>query len=218
MSLFAAYEPGARGPSPPADLTTRPAEDRDLPALAALRVERDGWTLEAATASFAGLLEAARGGTPLALVAETDGLVVGYGVADWFAHTTIPRGWYLAGLIVAPAHRRRGIAARLTRERLAWIAARSAEAWYFANARNRATIDLHARLGFVEVARGIAVPGVTFEGGVGLLFRADLASRAPGADEPTTSESSTSYVPSPDDSRSEGAPAAPSGRAHEGQP
>jgi len=64
---------------------------------------------------------------------------------------------------------------RLTRDRLDWIAARSREAYYFANERNRATIDLHAPFGFVEVARDIRSPGLTFSGGVGLLLRSDLS-------------------------------------------
>ncbi len=77
-------------------------------------------------------------------------------------------------MIVDPAHRRRGIAAELTRRRLKWIAERAGEAFYFANARNQVSIDLHARFGFVELTRDFAYPGATFAGGAGILFRADL--------------------------------------------
>jgi hypothetical protein len=63
---------------------------------------------------------------------------------------------------------------RLTKERLEWIAARAAHAFYFVNERNRASIDLHAKHGFHEVARDVHVDGVAFTGGVGLLFRVDL--------------------------------------------
>jgi ribosomal protein S18 acetylase RimI-like enzyme len=85
-----------------------------------------------------------------------------------------PDGWYLAGLIVAPERRRQGIGAALTRERLAWIAERADEAFYFASASNRASIALHRRFGFVEVTRTFSVPGVRFERGDGVLFRLSL--------------------------------------------
>ncbi len=49
----------------------------------------------------------------------------------------------------------------------------------FANARNRASIALHAAFGFEEVTRDFEVPGVTFEGGVGVLFRAVLRPSSP---------------------------------------
>ena len=84
------------------------------------------------------------------------------------------RRQYLGGVVVTPTHRRQGIAARLTRARLDWIAARAERAYYFTNERNRASVDLHARFGFQELVRGLQVPGLTFVGGVGLLFGVDL--------------------------------------------
>lgn len=62
--------------------------------------------------------------------------------------------------------------AALTAHRLDWVRGRAEVVYYFANARNGATIDLHRRLGFEEVTRDFAIPGVAFEGGVGVLFRA----------------------------------------------
>ncbi|MGO1591881.1 MAG: hypothetical protein ACTHW1_06830 [Ancrocorticia sp.] len=38
------------------------------------------------------------------------------------------------------------------------------------NARNRASITLHEKLGFVEAARGHTFAGITFTGGVGVLM------------------------------------------------
>ena len=52
-----------------------------------------------------------------------------------------------------------------------WIGERAAEAWYFANARSEASIALHRRFGFEEVSRRFSFPGLTFEGGEGILFR-----------------------------------------------
>ena len=86
----------------------------------------------------------------------------------------MPPGWYLVGVIIGPAYRRRGVASELTRVRLAWIAQRARQAYYFANSVNRATIDLHARLGFRQVCRDFTFPNARFSGGVGVLFRIEL--------------------------------------------
>ena len=67
-------------------------------------------------------------------------------------------------------------ALELTRQRLAWISERADEAYYFSNARNRVSVDLHRQLGFVEVTRDFAFPDASFEEGEGILFRVDLTS------------------------------------------
>jgi ribosomal protein S18 acetylase RimI-like enzyme len=82
---------------------------------------------------------------------------------------TAPTGYYLGGVVVATRARRSGLGSRLTEARLAWIAERASSAWYFTNARNRASLCLHERLGFHEETREFAIPGVEFAGGVGVL-------------------------------------------------
>ena len=74
----------------------------------------------------------------------------------------MPRGWYLTGVIVGPAFRRRGIGAELTRRRLAWVAERANEAFYFASAMYLSSIDLHTRFGFRQVNPDFAFPGAMF--------------------------------------------------------
>ena len=109
-------------------------------------------------------------------------MIIGYGRARLFvpaAHApadTAPRGYYLTGIFVRSDHRRLGVGTALTRSRLAWIGKHDDEAWYFANARNLGSIELHRRLGFREVTGTFSFPGVTFDGGVGVLFRAVLRS------------------------------------------
>jgi ribosomal protein S18 acetylase RimI-like enzyme len=113
-------------------------------------------------------------------VAEMGNTIIGYGRAELFVPAadappgTAPRGYYLVGMYVHPGHRRHGAGTALTRSRLAWIAEHDREAWYFANARNAATVELHRRLGFREATRSFSFPGVTFDGGEGILFRAEL--------------------------------------------
>ena len=85
-----------------------------------------------------------------------------------------PTGYYLAGLIVDPGHRGRGLGSELIRARIdfGWSAGARA-LYYFANARNTTSIDLHAKFGFREIRRPFQFPGVAFEGGIGVLFRLD---------------------------------------------
>jgi ribosomal protein S18 acetylase RimI-like enzyme len=116
----------------------------------------------------------------LLLVAQSAGRIVGYGRAMQFRRTTdappdsVPTGYYLVGLVVEASYRRMGVGSELTRARLDWISGRATEAWYFANARNAASIALHAQLGFREVTREFSFPGLSFDGNEGILFRAVL--------------------------------------------
>jgi len=91
------------------------------------------------------------------LLAFIGGEPVGYGKANWCEprgeDDQAPAGMYLTGLVVAPAWRRRGIGEELTRRRLTWVWQRDQAAWFFTNARNRASLALHARLGFIEAGR-----------------------------------------------------------------
>jgi aminoglycoside 6'-N-acetyltransferase I len=115
----------------------------------------------------------------LLVVAEQDDAVVGYGrAALWTADPDDGRdGYYLVGVAAHPDHRRRGVALALTRARMRWIAGRADEAWYFTNAANLASIALHGRFGFREVARSPSFRGVHFDGGEGILYRAHMGTR-----------------------------------------
>jgi ribosomal protein S18 acetylase RimI-like enzyme len=119
-----------------------------------------------------------RGSDRLLLLATANGELVGYGRCAHFEPgadappDVAPQGYYLGGVLVGSRWRRRGIAEALTRARMAWAFARAPEVWYFANARNAASLALHAKLGFVEVTRSFSYPGVSFDGGVGVLGRA----------------------------------------------
>ena len=84
-----------------------------------------------------------------------------------------PGGFYLGGVTVDPTHRRHGVGTALTIHRLAWIWERAELAWCVVNARNTASLLMHERLGFVEVRQGSSLHGVEFDGGVGVLLRAE---------------------------------------------
>lgn len=164
----------------------RKATPSDLEALARISAEREGVAIETSRDALVRVWFVGDASSRRQLeVAEIDGQVVAFGKVMHFTPAVdappdiAPAGWYLSGLVVSPDHRRRGIGLALTRSRLVWIAERASEAYFFASAVNRPTIDLHVRCGFVEVTRRFSYPGVTFTGGVGILFRKGLTSVTP---------------------------------------
>jgi ribosomal protein S18 acetylase RimI-like enzyme len=112
------------------------------------------------------------------LIAESssDGQgVIGYGRVSYFERpvgsppSVAPAGYYLGGVLVDPSARRYGVGRALTVARMEWVRERADELWYLANARNEASLEMHQDLGFEEVSREFTFPGVTFEGGEGVL-------------------------------------------------
>lgn len=108
------------------------------------------------------------------VVASIDGSVIGWGKTHhWdYSEGPAPSGHYLGGVTVLPAWRRCGVGAALTEARLQWIWHRVSEAWYVVNEGNLASIELHRRWNFTEVARGPKFHTTAFTGGLGILMRA----------------------------------------------
>lgn len=167
--LFAPFAPDAHGSS--VDAQIRPARTDDLAACARLSQLRNGGELDA---WFGRLAVDLHDPEAHLVVAEVDGAVAGHAAARWLSMDralarVVSDGWYLTGLLVDPAHRRRGLGRRLVQARLDWLDARTDCSWYFAAASNPASIALHEPFGFAEVTRDFAVPGVSFAGGEGVL-------------------------------------------------
>jgi ribosomal protein S18 acetylase RimI-like enzyme len=186
MTLFAEHTPKPRrGASALEPVSIRAAVMDDVPVLARIASDRHGDDPERHRAKFERILrEEVDAGDGLLLVAIFHGEIVGYGGTSRFRdgesivlaslESLAPEGWYLSGVIVRPEWRRKGVADTLTAKRLEWIAQRASHAYYFANTRNRVSIDLHHRFGFVEISRDFVFPGVSFTGGEGILFQVDL--------------------------------------------
>jgi ribosomal protein S18 acetylase RimI-like enzyme len=179
MAEFAAYEPSSAR-RPILGLSIREATAEDVPALAEISARREGGEIgEHARALHRWVAEGSSGGS-LLLVACHAGRAIGFGKCRRFEPApdapgdTAPAGWYLAGVIVDPSRRRQGVGEALTHARLDWIRARSDRAYYFANARNAASIVLHAKLGFREISRTFHHPEARFAGGSGVLFETVL--------------------------------------------
>lgn len=186
--LFAEYRPRGGGDVddaartvPPASLVIRDVVEADVDAVARIVHERDGGELAAHVAGLErGLRNRPNPPDDLLLAAVVEGRVVGFARARTFEPPAgapancAPAGWYLNGVTIAPDMRRRGVALALTRARMSHVARHADSVWCFTNVMNRASVDLHARLGFVEVTRDFWFPGVTFAGGTGILLRAGL--------------------------------------------
>lgn len=164
---------------PVAEVAVRRAGPEDDPALAALARGHYGGDLRTWRERMRRTPSRPDGCT---FLAEHDGEIVGYGRAAWCRprsdQDAAPAGLYLTGVVVAPAWRRRGIGEALTRARLAWARQRTDEVWMFTNARNGASLALHGCLGFVEVGRASSYLGEPFDGGVGVLLRAEVRAEA----------------------------------------
>ncbi|MGA7203534.1 MAG: GNAT family N-acetyltransferase [Specibacter sp.] len=168
MNGFAPYSPGHQ-PGTATTAEIRAAVSGDITAM--LSVQAGSGRASPTAASFEA---ATNDDARLVVVALLDGVLVGWGMTHYFAggDGTAPAGHYLGGVTVAPSWRRRGIGAALTQARLDWIWQRADTAWYVVNPANRASIALHSRWGFTEVARAAKFHTTEFTGGVGLLMRA----------------------------------------------
>lgn len=132
-----------------ASANVRNATAADIDATAAIIAAHAGGEVEEWRTRFAEVL---RDPSRRFMVAEADGVVVGFGQARFVvredgSETGPPGGWYLSGVTVAPEHRRRGVGVALTIARLERLPGEVV--YYAAEPENFATIALHERLGFV---------------------------------------------------------------------
>jgi ribosomal protein S18 acetylase RimI-like enzyme len=161
-------------------MVVRMADNMDIDGLTRVHLTRNPDDYDKIATRFKDEISQLNPLTCLLLVAEIDGLLIGFARATYFMPAqhpdshNCPEGWYLSGIIIDPKYRRLGIASTLTTYRLDWIAERANKAYYFANARNRVSIDLHEKYEFTELTRDFNYPNVEFEGGEGILFVADL--------------------------------------------
>ena len=157
----------------------RPLEANDLEPAASIIAQ----CLDGDVAPQLTLLERrfARGTTDsVLLVAELGRRVVGVARVAYFEpapdapKNAAPPGWYLLGVNVDPAYRRRGVGTALTLERLAIIMKHASVAWFFTDASNQASIALHEALGFKPQSRDFWFPTATFANDEGILFSLTL--------------------------------------------
>lgn len=173
-----AFSAGVDGPTP--QFVSSAATEQDVAGCVTLAgLVADG-TSEAWAALFRRDID--RSDRCLAVARVGDELIA-YGRTAWFEPdagapaNAAPAGYYLIGLVVAPSWRRRGVGAAIIQARLAWVAKRACEAWYFANVANRASIQLHEQAGFTTVTTDFWFPSVTDGESSHLLGRAQLPRR-----------------------------------------
>jgi aminoglycoside 6'-N-acetyltransferase I len=112
----------------------------------------------------------------LVVVAVIGSELVGWATTQYWPDNdgTTPSGHYLMGVTVAPEQRRLGIGHALIDTRIEWIRHRADRVMFFTNARNKASVAAHDPWPFEEICRGNEFRGVRFDGGLGLLFQAQL--------------------------------------------
>ncbi|MCD4852387.1 GNAT family N-acetyltransferase [Arthrobacter sp. AK01] len=164
------------------DFTIRPADPSDVAGILAADLAAGRTSSADAERFAAGISAAVADPARLVVVAEAHddaNAEGGSGVVGWakthfwdYPDGLALAGHYLGGVTVRPDFRRRGLAAELTAVRLGWIWEQAEEAWYVVNARNEASLALHRKWGFREVARGGGFHTVTFDGGEGVLLMA----------------------------------------------
>jgi GNAT superfamily N-acetyltransferase len=162
-------------------MTIREANLRDCNKLARLQLARAPDNYDKVLAKFKNEISGLSHLNKLLMIAEMEQVIIGYARASYFIPSdyqdsrNCPEGWYLAGVLIDQAYRRLGVASAFTSYRLDWIAERADKAYYFANAQNRVSIELHQKFGFEELTRDFVYPKVEFEGGDGILFVVNLA-------------------------------------------
>jgi ribosomal protein S18 acetylase RimI-like enzyme len=182
MSQFAGYDLGPRPERPRKGVDcVRIARPEDVDAIALISAKREGLDVDAIRAPIGRELGGIGNGDPWCVfVAEIDGAVVAYGRIRNLRHernslpTELPEGWYLNGLVVDPAFRRRGIGSALIEARLSWVRERDKYVYYVSNLVNRVSIELHASFGFEEIARGFDYPRARLAAEHGVAFRLRL--------------------------------------------
>ena len=168
VPMFEEYRPGAHGTVDP-EVVVRAAGPADVPGMAAVARTRGPQPAELDERIAAWVADDDR----WLVIGARDGAVVGWGMAAHrTGHDDAPDGWYVGWLVVDPAWRRRGVADRIVTDLLTWTAGRAESLFSVVNVRNEASLDLHARHGFRELARAGRFAGIEFTGGVGLLLEA----------------------------------------------
>lgn len=149
-------------------VTVRTATLEDTEALARMSVREYGGSVARYDVNLTHeLLEAEEDPEQLILTASLHGQIVGYARArchrpppEWRQRRDVaPDGWYLTGVLVDPLVRRMGVGALLTQARLEHIFTLADEVLYFTHQENVASIELHRRLGFQELGRGLRFAG-----------------------------------------------------------
>ena len=177
--LFADYWPDVPGVKLP--VTVREMVFDDVSACADLAAQRESGDTKVWRDAFVKSLSR---DDRMTFVAVRDDEIVGYASVTKLTLSSDPQsygapdGWYLAGTLVAPAWRRHGFGTALTQACLDWLGRRCDKVWYFVNATNQASRDMHAKLGFRDVTSDFSIPKVTFAGGRGVLGVLDIAAQA----------------------------------------
>ena len=175
VTPFAAYEPDPSERPGPVDAVLEQAGVEDIGRLAAVQAGVRGGPAEQWSGRIARALGGEHGEHRVVVLARVGAEVAAYANAAYLAghpEDGAPGGYYLTGVTVAQRWRRRGLGGLLTRWRMDWVWEREQSVWCFVSSQNRASLDLHRRLGFEVVRSARSLQGVSFDSGEGILLNA----------------------------------------------
>ncbi len=186
MASFATYDPDAQG-APLPNVLIRSAGIQDVRRVSEIYAQREGDCADRVEPLVA---KEFKNHSPaweerFVCVAVINGRVEAYGRSAYMRMTErpgvegMPDGWYLSGLVVDPAFRRRGLGRRLVEHRLERLAAHTDEVRYFVSDHNKSSIALHESFGFTRARSGVSFPRTDFDKREGSLFVLTLSSPAP---------------------------------------
>jgi ribosomal protein S18 acetylase RimI-like enzyme len=165
---------------------TRLALDQDILRIAEITEEHDSKGIDLYIKAFQDQINQNKEENSYALIFVTllEGKVVGHGklfkycCEEMAVDFKSPEGWYLNGIIVDPAFRRKGVAKELLKNRENFISQYNEKnnLYSIVSAENKPSIKYHESLGFKEHSRAPGFLKIKLNCGEGILFHKVICS------------------------------------------
>lgn len=178
------FDSSYKSAAAPEGLVFRLANRQDCHAISTLMAERNpSQSFAEVEASTNREIDRVESGVSYKLyVAELNGEVVGLcrfyhseGLPPSKKIYPSPEGWYGMGILVSPKFRRQNIANFLSSKRVEVLKSLGVKEFYsIVDASNLTSMKMHKEFGYVEVERAPGFMQVSFNGGIGCLFKLSI--------------------------------------------
>lgn len=151
------------------NVTIRKAIYSDFQAIAEIVSKRHKWPLEKCIENTKRQIGKVGEFAKLEIfVALFEKNLIGFGKINYFDPSDYsekylaPKGHYLSGIIIEKSMRRKGVGTLLTKARIEKINKIEREIFYFADSKNKASIEFHNKLGFEFITNNFSYPKTNF--------------------------------------------------------